>query len=157
MKIATAARPETLKMNMTPMIDVCFQLIIFFMLSLRLYSPEGDFAVKMPLASPQQSLPEESETLPVRIRLRADAQGNLASIEMGQRQLASFEQLHREIRELCGPVSSAGRPEVELDCDYNLKYEYVIDALSAVSGYLADDRQTVVRMIEKLRFAPPRK
>ena len=62
--------------DMTPMIDVCFQLIIFFMLSLRLFSPEGDFSIKMPIAAPLEGLPDESQIPPVKIRLRADAHGN---------------------------------------------------------------------------------
>ena len=157
----TGGELDKLEMNMTPMIDVCFQLIIFFMLSLRLYSPEGDFSIKMPLAAPQQGLPDQTQSLPVKIRLHADPQGNLAGLQMGQRPISSFPELHRAIRELCGPdrgpAATASQPEVELDCDYNLKFEYVVDALSAVSGYLADDKQTIVRMIEKVRFAPPRK
>jgi hypothetical protein len=40
---------------------------------------------------------------------------------------------------------------------YNLKFEYIVDALTAISGFVADDHQTIVRMIEKIRFAPPRK
>ncbi len=152
---------EKLEMNMTPMIDVCFQLIIFFMLSLRLYSPEGDFSVKMPLAAPQQGLPDESQTPPVQIRLRADRHGNLAGIQMGQRMLATFRELQRQVREVAGldrgPAATPASAEVELDCDYNLKFEYVVSALTAISGYVADDKQTIIRMIEKIKFAPPRK
>jgi biopolymer transport protein ExbD len=162
MKFATPGdEPEKPTMNMTPMIDVCFQLIIFFMLSLRLYSPEGDFSVRMPLAAPTQGLPDETQTPPVKIRLRADQNGNLASIQLGQRKLGSFQELQRQIRDIAGldrgPAGTTSNAEVELDCDYNLKFEYVVSALSAVSGYLAADRQTVVRLIEKIRFAPPRK
>jgi biopolymer transport protein ExbD len=152
---------EKLGMNMTPMIDVCFQLIIFFMLSLRLYSPEGDFSIKMPLAAPQAALPDESQIPPIQVRLRADRHGNLVGIQMGQRTLTTFEELRRQIRTIAGldrgPSGTPGNAEVEFDCDYNLKFEYVVDALTAVAGYLADDGQTIVRMIEKIRFAPPRK
>lgn len=152
---------EKLEMNMTPMIDVCFQLIIFFMLSLRLYSPEGDFSIKMPLAAPQEGLPDETQLPPVNIRLRADHNGNLAGIQMGQRTLTTFEELRRQVRGIAGldrgPAATPTSAEVELDCDYNLKFEYVVDALTAISGYLADDKQTIVRMIEKIRFAPPRR
>ena len=152
---------EKLEMNMTPMIDVCFQLLIFFMLSLRLYSAEGDFSIKMPIAAPQEGLPDESQTLPIKIRLRADRNGNLTGIEIGQRKLATFEALHHEIRTLAGldrgPTGTPTSAEVELDCDYNLKFEYVVRALTAISGYVADDKQTIVRMIEKIKFAPPRK
>jgi biopolymer transport protein ExbD len=154
-------KADRLDMDMTPMIDVCFQLIIFFMLSLRLYSPEGDFSVKMPLAAPEQGLPDETQSLPVQIRLRADASGNLAALQMGQRTLRSFEELRQQIRDICGldrgPAATPIDTEVEIDSDYNLKFEYVMEALSAISGYMADDKQTIVRLIEKIRFTPPRK
>ena len=161
MKIAKSSEPERLDMNMTPMIDVCFQLLIFFMLSLRLYSPEGDFSIKMPLAAPQEGLPDETQTPPVKIRLCADRNGNLASMEIGQRKLATFKELSHQVREVSGldrgPTATTTSAEVELDCDYNLKFEYVVNALTAISGYVADDKQSIVRMIEKIKFAPPRK
>jgi biopolymer transport protein ExbD len=161
MKVAKGVELEKLEMNMTPMIDVCFQLIIFFMLSLRLFSPEGDFSITMPLAAPREGLPPPKQTPPVRIRLSADRHGNLAGIQMGQRMLTNFKELHDQIREVSkldrGPGATPGSAEVELDCDYNLKFEYVVAALTSVAGYVANDKQTVVRMIEKIRFAPPRK
>ena len=146
--------------NMTPMIDVCFQLIIFFMLTLRLFSPEGDFGITMPIASQQSGLPPMPEATSVKIRLTAHPDGRLSGIQMGQRSLASFSQLHDQIREVSGlqfgPAGS-GDAEVELDCDYNLKFRYVVDALNAVTGYIANDKETIIRMIEKIRFARPRK
>ena len=161
MKIAkSGAVSEKLAMNMMPMIDVCFQLIIFFMLSLRLYSPEGDFSVKMPVAAPVEALPDEMQIPPVKVRLHADRHGNLAGIQMGQRALTTFGELQRQIREVAGldrgPGATSADAEVELDCDYNLKFEYVVRALTAISGYMADDGRTIVRMIEKIKFAPPR-
>ena len=45
--------------------------------------------------------------------------------------------------------------EVELNCDYNLKYENVIRAITAVSG----ERQPngdILKMIEKIKFSPPK-
>jgi biopolymer transport protein ExbD len=161
MKLAKQCEPEKLELNMTPMIDVCFQLLIFFMLSLRLFSLEGDFSIKMPLVAPQEGLPDETQTPPVKIRLRADAKGNLASMEMGQRKLTTFKELHHQIREVSGldrgPSGTPTAAEVEIDCDYNLKFEYVVNALTAISGYVTDDKQSIVRMIEKIKFAPPRK
>lgn len=160
MKIRKGSKaPPRTDLNMTPMIDVCFQLIIFFMLSLKLFSPEGDFSITMPIASPRAGTPTPPETPPVKIRLVAHPDGKLATIQMGQRKLTSFADLHNQIREVCaldvGPAGGSGA-EIELDCDYNLKFEYVVDALNAVSGYVANDRQTIIRMIEKIRFSPPR-
>ncbi|MBN1395274.1 MAG: biopolymer transporter ExbD [Pirellulales bacterium] len=151
---------QKIEINMTPMIDACFQLIIFFMLSLRVFSPEGDFGITMPIASTRPSDISPSSSAVVKIRLAAHPNGNLAGITMGDRKLSSFAQLHNQIREISGLDSGgpagAGGAEVELDCDYNLKYEYVVDALNAVSGYVANDKQTIIRMIEKIRFGRPR-
>ena len=47
-------------------------------------------------------------------------------------------------------------PEVELDCDYQLKYEHVMRAITAISGYIDPDTGRVIRVIEKIKFAPPR-
>ena len=55
-----------------------------------------------------------------------------------------------------GPGSLAATAEVELHCDYQLKYDYAMQALTAVSGYLTDDGQRVA-LVEKIRFAPRRK
>jgi biopolymer transport protein ExbD len=161
MKFGRSGDLEKLEMNMTPMIDVCFQLIIFFMLSLRLFSPEGDFSIAMPLAAPREGRPPITLTPPIRVRLSADSKGNLTSIQMGQRMLTNFKELHDQIREVSrldrGPGATPGSAEVELDCDYKLRFEYVVEALSSVAGYVANDKQTIVRMIDKIRFAPPRR
>ena len=37
--------PEKLETNMSAMIDVVFQLLIFFMLTLKIVEPEGDFTI----------------------------------------------------------------------------------------------------------------
>ncbi len=114
MKIGSAGgEPEKLKMNMMPMIDVCFQLIIFFMLSLRLYSPEGDFRIKMPLAAPQQGLPDETQTPPVKIRLTADSQGNLAGHPHGRTGPGLIEGVAEPDSRPCGPRSRPRRHRLQ--------------------------------------------
>ncbi len=151
---------KKIEVNLTPMIDACFLLIIFFILTLKLFSPEGDFGITMPLSSPRQGLRPTPELPPVKIRLTAHPDGKLAGIQMGKRKMFSFAELHKQVHELAGldrgPAGSSNT-EVELDCDYNLKFKYVINTLNAISGYVANDKQTIIRMIEKIRFAPPRK
>ena len=53
-----------------------------------------------------------------------------------------------------GPGSIAESTEIELDCDYRLRFEYVINAITAVSGTIRDGQ--IVKLIEKIKFAPPR-
>ena len=43
--------------------------------------------------------------------------------------------------------------EVELDCDSNLRYEYAVEAITTVTGYLNVDDQ-VVKMVDKVKFSP---
>ena len=42
------SKGEKLETNMSAMIDIVFQLLIFFMLTLKIVEPEGDFNVNMP-------------------------------------------------------------------------------------------------------------
>ena len=45
---------------------------------------------------------------------------------------------------------------VELDCDYNLRYENVINAITAVSGEKSPDGG-IIKMVEQIKFTPPKK
>ena len=155
-KSATAG-VDKVEQQMTPMIDIVFQLLTFFLFSFKIASPEGDFNIKMPVAS--QTPMELDPTLPIKVRLRADASGNLASIAMNDRDLGTdFKQLQIQIISIvggdAGPGSAADTTECELDCDYNLRYEQVIEAIEAVTGYIEGNQ--IVKLIQRIRFAPAR-
>jgi biopolymer transport protein ExbD len=154
---STSSGQDKVEMQMTPMIDVVFQLLTFFLFSFKIATVEGDFNIKMPLAAAQQSTAPPPTVPPIQVRLTAGPNGDLTGIRLGQQPLASFEELHMQIRSLmpASPVpGSSDGAEVELDCDYNLKYQNVIQAITAVSGYISDEG--VVRLVEKIKFAPPR-
>jgi biopolymer transport protein ExbD len=155
--------PDKIEINMTPMIDVVFQLLTFFLLTLKVVTAEGDFNVKMPLAAPREGMPDE-QVPPMKVRLQADGNGNLAALYVNNRRLAGndggFEQLHLEAMRYCedsrGPGSVIANAEVELDADYNLKYENIIAAITKVSGYKTADNR-IVKLIEKIKFSPQKK
>lgn len=50
MKIKSRAATKV-ELMMTPMIDIVFQLLIFFIMSFKIAAQEGDFNIKMPLAA----------------------------------------------------------------------------------------------------------
>jgi len=145
---------QRLELNMTPMIDVCFQLLIFFMLTLKVFATEGDFDIRMPIAAPSEGKPEDVENPPLAIRLKADDRGRLTGILLGEKTLKSFQELREEVKSIC-----AGKDpktlEVELDCDYVLRYEYVMEAITHVSGFV-DQNGNIVKLIEKIKFKPAR-
>jgi biopolymer transport protein ExbD len=148
--------PDKIEINMTPMIDVVFQLLSFFIMSFKIISQEGDFSIKMPIAAPREGLPDESLP-PMKVRIRAGAGGELANISLNENQFGtSFQDLHAYIAGIVGNETGPSREafEVEFDCDYNLKYQYVVEAITAVSGYKSGDQ--IVKLVEKIKFSPPR-
>ncbi|MCX7424869.1 MAG: biopolymer transporter ExbD [Planctomycetia bacterium] len=150
---------EGVELMMTPMVDIVFQLLIFFLMTFKITSAEGDFNVKMPLAAPSQGKPDELQLPPLKVRLTADPGGRIAGIFLGQAPMKDFRQLREQIVGIVGddtgPGSITDTQEVELDCDYNLDFKHVIDAITAVSGQITPDGE-VVKLIEKIKFAPPR-
>ncbi len=148
---------EKIELMMTPMIDVVFQLLAFFIMTFKIIAPEGDFNIKMPLAAPNPGLPAPDQLPPITVRLRAASDGQLASIQFGQRSLGrDFSALRQQIRGILGDNAGPGSvqdTEVELDCDYNLRYEYTIDAITAISGYVTPDGR-IVKLVDKIKFAP---
>jgi biopolymer transport protein ExbD len=160
MKIRNTGRhQEGVELMMTPMVDIVFQLLIFFLMTFKIASAEGDFNVKMPLAAPSEGKPDDLQLPPLKVRLTAEPGGRIAGIFLGQTPMKDFRQLRREIVGIVGddtgPGSVADTQEVELDCDYRLDFRYVIDAITAVSGEVTPDGE-VVKLIEKIKFAPPR-
>jgi biopolymer transport protein ExbD len=142
------------KLQMTAMIDIVFLLLIFFVMTFKVLAPEGDFNIKMPQKPGREALPP-GDFPPLVVQLRAAQSGRLAAIRLGDRSLSSFGELRREIRRLvgddAGPGSAAGA-EVELKCDADLHFEHVIDAVTAVSGYVADDGRSIVKLIDNIKL-----
>jgi hypothetical protein len=117
---------------------------------------EGDFSVRMPLACGAASDPTD---LPLKLRLQANEEGQLTGMSMNDIDLGTdFDKLRGNVISMVGataPIEGDEGPELEIDTDYNLRYEYVIQAITAVSGYKDGDQ--VVKLIEKIKFAKPRR
>ena len=147
--------------DMTPMIDVVFQLLIFFMLTLKIKADEGDFGINMPLAP----TPKTSQDTPIpslKVRLVANPDGSLAALQLGRRNLGVGDRAYAELNyEVLKVIGRPGSPlskdvEVELDPDYELNYAEVVKAMSAVSGRVDPASKLVVRYVENVKFAQPR-
>ncbi len=157
-KFKKGGLPDKIPIDMTPMIDIVFQLLTFFIMTLKIVSQEGDFNIRMPLAAPRAGVPDPNQLPPMKIRMRADQNGNLIDLVLNERSFSGptrWQQLHNHIASLVGDGSMAASAEVELDCDYALRYEHVIEAITAVSGSIGPDGQ-IVKLVEKIKFSPPR-
>jgi biopolymer transport protein ExbD len=142
--------------DMTPMIDVVFQLLTFFMLTLKSVIPEGDFDIRMPLGAAAAAAPDDQLVPPIRVKMTAAADGRLAGMTMNGSPVRDFEDLRSKVVSIVGtdsgPNSLAENTEVELDCDYGLSYENVVQAITAVSGMVRDGQ--IVELIKKIKFTP---
>jgi biopolymer transport protein ExbD len=159
MRIRRANSPDKVEMQMTPMIDVVFQLLIFFVWNIRIVAPEGDFNVRMPSASSEAiSLPSESPL--AHLQLRADDTGALAGMILDESPIESFAELRTRIRQMvgdgAGPGGRVSDQELQIDADYDLRYEYVMEAITAVSGYVDPQSNEPVTLVERIQFAPVR-
>jgi biopolymer transport protein ExbD len=150
MKLRRAAGDETkVELQMTPMIDVVFQLLVFFLFSFKIVPVEGEVGVNMPPitagAKPQSDDIELTEK--VKIKLRSSDDGRLIAILVGENQIGSSpipeDQLSQHMQLLTqllrdsvvGPGGKADDAEVEIDVaetDRHLLYHFVIRVTNAV-------------------------
>jgi biopolymer transport protein ExbD len=149
---------DKIELQMTPMIDIVFQLLIFFVMTFKIVVQEGDFNIKMPLAAQSSAPPIDDTVPPMKLRLTANAAGDLTGIRLNDRGFTNFEELHQHIIGIVGSDQPSFREsaEIEIDSDYQLRYEYVVAAITSVSGYRTP-QDDVVKLIERIRFSPPKK
>ena len=156
--------PDVPKLQMTPMIDIVFNLLAFFIITFKIPAVEGDFNIKMPMNAPQSQSMDIDEMTPLEITLKSDADGSLSGIVFGSKQLGTnMKRLREEIfsylqLDATGTFATADvgkNQEAEFNCDDQLHYVHLINAITAVTGYVNDENQ-IVKLIEKIKFAPPK-
>ena len=152
-----AAEPEEIKMNMTSMIDIVFQLLVFFVMTFNPVEYEGDFSVKMPLNTAEQT--DTIEPIPdvISVELSADPAGKLTnilvdSVPVDQNDLFGGLTNAIEARLAGGEGNPDDTTETEVDFDIApaLKYFYTVDAIAAVSGKKEGDE--VTKLISRIKF-----
>lgn len=158
MRFETKRGNERAELQLTSMIDVIFLLLIFFVMTFRIAAQEGDFNVKMPIGD--SAGPSQNTNIPIKLRLRAGSNGDLGEIVVNDSITfgADWGRLRAYILEITGgnsPATPEEGPEVEIDLDYDLRYEHVIAAITAVTGQRQGDE--IKRLVERIKFAPPRK
>jgi len=145
-----------IEIDMTPMIDFVFQLLIFFVMTLNILPPEGDLAMQMPGAGPSLHGVSIDSLPPMTLTLKADSEGGCSEVLLNQRSFAGerrWEELHEYVARLVGEGETRSQVEVQIVADYDLKHEHTVQAITALSGSL--DAQGKIRpLIEKIGFAP---
>ena len=137
---------EKPKINMTPMTDVVFLLLAFFVLTFKIIVPEGDFNIQM--SSMGQALPVEIDTDSVQVRLYANEDGLLSEIQLNDKKVENFDSLRQSVLAI---VLTNPDLEVVLCSDEHLHYEYVVKAITAVNGEVRGEQ--IVKITDKIKFA----
>lgn len=151
-----AEPPEEVKLNMTSMIDIVFQLLVFFVMTFNPVEYEGDFSVKMPLNSDNQTDIIEDPPEVINVGLASSVAGELTNITVDGvpvDQSDLFGGLTKEIeRRLAaeGNPDSASETEVDFDIAPALKYSYTVSAIEAVSGKKEGD--VLTKLISRIKF-----
>jgi len=131
---------------MTPMIDVVFLLLTFFVLTFKIIIPEGDFNAKM---SPEgHALPVDIDTDSVQVRLIAHEDGSLSAILLNDVNVENFDLLRQRVSAI-----SLTKPDLEavLIPDDHLHFEHVIGAFTAVNGEIFDGQ--IRKICDNIKFA----
>lgn len=159
-----ATEYEEIKLNMTAMIDIVFQLLVFFIMTFKVVAMEGDFDVKMPKASkdPEESIIDVFPDL-ISVKILAGTNGNINSIIVDDDETFSDENMFKNLTRLIEErIAAEGDPEkdaeteVEFDIAYSLKYRYTVQAIEAVSGKILLDG-SVKKLIKKVKFKDTKK
>jgi biopolymer transport protein ExbD len=157
LRIRRKHKADKIELQMTPMIDIVFMLLIFFVWNFKIVQPEGDFNIRMPSAS-DEAVALPSETPLARLRLQAGVGGELAGMFLDEAPLLGFDELRARIRQRvgdgAGPGGQVSDQELQIDADYDLRYEYVMDAITAVSGYIDPQSKEPITLVERIQFAP---
>jgi biopolymer transport protein ExbD len=145
--------------DMTPMIDIVFQLLTFFVMTLTIASAEGDFNIQMPLNSRIVGTVCPPQLPPIHLYLQADEAGGCNRVVMNDAEFSGpdrWDRVHQHLAGIVGEGNLADEAEVELHCDPQLNYEHTIAAITAVSGRVNPADGQIVKLIDKIKFSPPR-
>jgi biopolymer transport protein ExbD len=141
-------------LDMTPLIDIVFQLLVFFALTLRVAQPEGQFELQLPRGGLAAGA-AVSEAPPMIVVVKSNDAGDLQSVSLSGDALAGLDDLHRRVAQLVEQsphLTTTGR--VVLRCDQQLAYEHTVAALGAVSAQRQPDG-TLTRLIEQVSLTTP--
>jgi len=128
----SANKPEEPDVNLTPMIDVVFLLLLFFMVSTS-FIRESSLKVDLPQAT-GQALPEQD--LAVDIIINADGQFIINEVTLDS---PSLEQLSAHLKQAVGENED---PHIIISADANAEYQNIVTAMD-ISQQLGYTRLTL--------------
>jgi biopolymer transport protein ExbD len=153
--------PEKVDIQMTPMIDIVFQLMAFFLMTFKVATVEGDFNLKLPKQERSQGVANTQAEM-ITVTLRAKPNGQLLDMIVGSARFVPKSAVdktpYRDLNGIIAEKVAAARraeqdePEIQIDVDDILAYENIIDTIEAVS--VLRGVSPPQPLAKKVKFAP---
>ena len=122
---------EDMVMDITPMIDVVFQLLIFFMVAAKFKTLEGKLLAYLPKDKGLKNVKVEEQKLPIRVTLTWNVATRQAKVYVGQSFTGIADQgglaaAKKKVRQ----IKATGTDKAEIDCDNKIPFRYVVETLN---------------------------
>lgn len=132
----------------TPMLDMAFQLLTFFILTYRPAPTEGQFGmnllpaapvIKMDAAAPPDTNAEANPDVPASLRtmttqLRANPDGSLGRVTIEENELQGMDELRARLKEILDPSQELPFEQALIQADPKLKYEELMKVIDVFSS-----------------------
>jgi biopolymer transport protein ExbD len=109
---------ESFEISPTPLIDIVFILIIFFLVATTFYSEERDLKVQLPEGSEGQMIPPQGERLVINVRD--------AGVLVVNNQVLTMDELEAQLREM----AKRPNPQVEIRGDANARHANIMSVMN---------------------------
>ena len=122
MKLPIRTRDKNINftVRMTPLIDVIFLLMIFFIMTIRFVEPEGILENRLPKKAGQDINDQKNDWEVVRIKIKLVQDGNQFKIYLQERVLYSYDDLRSYLDLLPDKIL------IVIEPDLTVPYKYVI-------------------------------
>jgi len=110
----------TFSVRMTPLIDVIFLLLIFFILAIRLEKPEGVLENILPVSDGQSIAEQQKDWEVVKLRIKLITEGDQLKIYLQERVVYTYKDLLSYLNMLPQEIMLVIEPESKVP------YKYVI-------------------------------
>ena len=122
---------EDMIMDITPMIDVVFQLLIFFMVAAKFKTLEGKLLAYLPKDKGLKNVKVEEQKLPIRVTLTWNVATRQAKVYVGQSFTGIADQgglaaAKKKVRQ----IKATGTEKAEIDADNKIPFRYVVETLN---------------------------
>src|ERR1700712_3328931 len=140
-------KQDEVELQVTPMLDMAFQLLTFFILTYRSAPIEGQFAmnllpaapaIKMDAAAPPDAT-AKNDDVPAQLKtmttqLRANPDGTLGKVTLEELEVDGMEQLKAKLKEILEPAKELPFEQALIQADPNLKYEELMKVIDVFSS-----------------------